>query len=310
MILIDNRNSSDPRLNLALEEYVVRTRKEGDYLLVYINEPTVVIGKHQNALEEINHTFAGANGIRLVRRISGGGAVYHDEGNLNFSLITDHSPEKHNNYLPFLSPVLDLLTRMGVEGRLNNRNSLVLSDGRKFSGNAQFASRGRMMSHGTLLFNTNLSALTSVLSPEANVENSKAVQSVRSDVVNLREELSEEIDQEVFTQELIRSYAGLNPTVEVLAESEWREVEELARTKYDSWEWNFGRTPKFVVRQVIESGGAFLLRVEDGVIQGVIPDAPETSLNYPFQTLVGKPFSFEKVADFFRQVREGEGGTV
>ncbi|MGE3801730.1 MAG: biotin/lipoate A/B protein ligase family protein, partial [Candidatus Kapaibacterium sp.] len=242
MILIDNRNSSDPRVNLALEEYIVRTRKEGDYLLVYVNDPTVVIGKHQNVLEEVNHTFVGANGIRLVRRISGGGAVYHDEGNLNFSLITDHSPEKHNNYLPFLSPILDLLATMGVEGKLNNRNSLVLRDGRKFSGNAQFASRGRMMSHGTLLFDTNLTALTSVLSPEANVENSKAVQSVRSDVANLRDQLPGEIDQEAFTQELIRSYAGYSPTVEALAESEWREVEELARTKFDSWEWYFGRT--------------------------------------------------------------------
>ncbi|MGE3802647.1 MAG: hypothetical protein AB7H80_16650, partial [Candidatus Kapaibacterium sp.] len=123
-------------------------------------------------------------------------------------------------------------------------------------------------------------------------------------------QLPGEIDQEAFTLELIRSYAGYSPTVEALAESEWREVEELARTKFDSWEWYFGRTPKFVVRQVVESGASFLLRVEDGVIQGVDPDAQELSLNYSFQDLVGKPYSFESMADFFRQVSEGEEGRV
>lgn len=213
--------------------------------------------------------FALGEGIQVVRRISGGGAVYHDRGNLNFCIVTDHSPERHNNYRPFLKPVIDLLATLGVRAELNNRNSLVLADGRKFSGNAQFASRGRMLSHGTLLFDSDLEALTAALSPKVRLMESRAVQSIRSDVVNLRSVLPSGMTQKEFSDRLIREFSGGEPTVEGLSDGDWKEVTELAERKYASWEWNFGRTPRFVLRHTLPNGCSFELTVRDGVIEEV-----------------------------------------
>ncbi len=269
MIFIDNRNHNDPRINLALEEFIVRNRPDRDYLLLYVNDPSVILGKHQNALEEVDRMFALGEGIQVVRRISGGGAVYHDRGNLNFCIVTDHSPERHNNYRPFLKPVIDLLATLGVRAELNNRNSLVLADGRKFSGNAQFASRGRMLSHGTLLFDSDLEALTAALSPKVRLMESRAVQSIRSDVVNLRSVLPSGMTQKEFSDRLIREFSGGEPTVEGLSDGDWKEVTELAERKYASWEWNFGRTPRFVLRHTLPNGCSFELTVRDGVIEEV-----------------------------------------
>ena len=229
MILIHNHNNYDPRLNLALEEFILRDRKEGDYLILYINEPSVIIGKHQNVMEEVGLRFVEEQGIPVVRRISGGGAVYHDLGNLNFSVITDHTPERHNNYESFLAPVISTLHTLGVESRLNNRNSLVLNDGRKFSGNAQFASRGRMVSHGTLLFNSNLDALAIALQPDALPLESRAVQSIRSHVVNLESVLESVISIEAFQQNIQQGFLQDELRVEDLTTTEWSRWKNLPK---------------------------------------------------------------------------------
>ena len=304
MILVDNRGSHDPRINLALEEFIVRNRDQGDYLLLYVNDPVVVIGKHQNPLDEVNFRYAREEGIPVLRRISGGGAVYHDRGNLNFSCITSHTPERHNNYAPFVAPVLSLLESFGVEAKLNNRNSLVLNDGRKFSGNAQFASRGRMLSHGTLLFESDLDRLTRVLDPDIQTEESRGVPSIRSRVVNLDAVLPSTITLDSLTASLLEAFAGENPVVEDLTREEWREVEELARSKYDSWEWNTGRTPRFLVHHNLGDAGRLKVKVKDGLIIEVDVEKGNASLRSWARDLPGRRYSHDFFAEELRKIEE------
>ncbi|MBK7159525.1 MAG: lipoate--protein ligase, partial [Ignavibacteria bacterium] len=148
--LIENNNITDPFINLSLEEYCVRKLDmKDDYLLFYINEPSIIIGKHQNTIEEINAKYVNENNINVVRRISGGGTVYHDKGNLNFSFMTKHSQKSIHNFKLFTDPVIKVLNQMGVNAKLNGRNDITVEE-RKISGNAQFTDTKSMFSHGTL----------------------------------------------------------------------------------------------------------------------------------------------------------------
>ena len=150
MLFIDNKGITDPRINLAIEEYALKNLDINEtYLLFYINEPSIIIGKNQNSVEEINTEYVESNGIHVVRRLSGGGAVYHDLGNLNYSFITKDDGDSFHNFRKFTEPVIAALNQMGVNAELSGRND-ILAEGRKISGNAQFSTKGRMFTHGTL----------------------------------------------------------------------------------------------------------------------------------------------------------------
>ena len=180
MFLINNNGINDPSVNLALEEYCVRNLDmHNDYLLFYVNEPSVIIGKHQNTIEEINSGYVEKNGIHVVRRISGGGAVYHDKGNLNFSFMTKHSQKSIHNFKLFTEPVIRVLKELGVNAELNGRNDITVNE-KKISGNAQFTNTRSMFSHGTLLFNSNLENVSNALNVSSGKIESKGIKSVRS----------------------------------------------------------------------------------------------------------------------------------
>ena len=154
--LIDNRNNTEPSINLALEEYAIRYLDiSDDYVLLYQNNPAVILGRHQNLWEELNLNFIQKNNISINRRISGGGTVYHDLGNLNYSFITKFEKFKFNNYKFFTEPILTALHSLHIKAKLNSRNDIVIGH-KKISGNAQFTSKDRMVSHGTLLYQSNL----------------------------------------------------------------------------------------------------------------------------------------------------------
>lgn len=175
MWFVDNEKVTDPRVNLAIEEHLLRTfDTEEDILLFYINQPSIIIGRNQNTIEEINQEYVEKNGIIVVRRLSGGGAVYHDLGNLNFSFITQNQAENIHNFRKFTAPVIEVLRKMGVPAELSGRNDIVV-DGRKISGNAQYIAGRRMVSHGTLLLNSDLEQVVEAL----NVKASK-IESARS----------------------------------------------------------------------------------------------------------------------------------
>ena len=250
MLYVDNRGINDPRINLALEEYVLRHKLAGEQLLLfYVNEPSIIIGRNQNTIEEINPPFIESRGIHVVRRISGGGAVYHDLGNLNFSFISPYAPGYFNNYAAFTGPVVDVLRDLGVPAALGGRND-ILADGRKISGNAQFARPDRMFSHGTLLFDSNLDDVTAALNVKPGKIESKGVKSIRSRVANIAEflrdpltvpELQERILDRIFPD-------GIRPTLE-LTDADWAAVDELVARKYGAWEWNFGESPRANVQR-------------------------------------------------------------
>jgi lipoate-protein ligase A len=185
MLFVDNENQNDASINLAIEEYLIRNiALEDEILLFYINGPSIIIGRNQNTVEEINVDHVRANDIKVVRRLSGGGAVYHDLGNLNFSFIAPNSTDNFHNFRKFTQPVIDVLQAMGVPAELSGRNDIVVA-GRKISGNAQYVSGPRMVSHGTLLWNTKLNVVAESLRVKQAKIESKGIKSVRSRVANI-----------------------------------------------------------------------------------------------------------------------------
>ncbi|WP_102261767.1 lipoate--protein ligase [Mesobacillus jeotgali] len=247
MLFIDNKGITDPRINLAIEEYALKNLDINEtYLLFYVNEPSIIIGKNQNTIEEINTEYVEKNGIHVVRRLSGGGAVYHDLGNLNFSFITKDDGESFHNFRKFTEPVVNALRKLGVNAELSGRNDL-LAEGRKISGNAQFSTRGRMFSHGTLLFDSEIESVVSALNVKKDKIESKGIKSIRSRVANISEFLSEKVTIEKFRSLLLKNiFEGLDDIPEhVLTEQDWEKIHELSKERYQNWDWNYGKSPKF-----------------------------------------------------------------
>ncbi|MDQ0153784.1 lipoate--protein ligase [Robertmurraya andreesenii] len=247
MLFIDNRGITDPRINLAIEEYALKNLNINEtYLLFYINAPSIIIGKNQNTIEEINTEYVEAHDIKVVRRLSGGGAVYHDLGNLNFSFITKDDGESFHNFRKFTEPVVEALRKLGVNAELSGRNDLVV-EGRKISGNAQFSTRGRMFSHGTLMLDSEIDNVVSALKVKKDKIESKGIKSIRSRVANISEFLDEKISMEDFRSLLLENIFGGKDKIEeyVLTDEDWQKIHELSKERYQNWDWNYGKSPKF-----------------------------------------------------------------
>lgn len=240
--------SHDPYFNMALEEFLVTQTDDGsEWFMLWQNNPAVIVGRHQNTPEEVNESFIEENGIKVVRRMSGGGAVYHDLGNLNFTFVVNSSVDR--SFSRFAQPVLKALHKLGVEAQLSGRNDLTIA-GRKFSGNAQFKGRKRMLHHGTLLFATDLDLMQQVLTVDPAKMASKGVKSVRSRVTNIADHLPDPVSIDVFRNTLshtIGDYWPSEPARE-LTKKEEAVVTQLAADKYRRWEWNYGQSPQYDLR--------------------------------------------------------------
>jgi len=262
MYLIDNHNHTDPAINLALEEHCYRNLDpRHEYVMFYINRPSIIIGNHQCPFQEMDMDLAAQQQIQPIRRISGGGAVYHDMGNLNFSFITAFGEKKLDYFKELLQPVIETLRRLGVPARLTGKNNIVV-DNRKVSGNSQHANMRRMLSHGTLLFDAGLETLRRVLQPSLAIIQSRAIASIPSSVTNISDHLSRPIDMDAFIAELISGLSekfGELPDYRLPA-ADWDTVYRLADEKYRSWDWNIGRSPEFTVSHKIK-----IDKVEDDV---------------------------------------------
>jgi lipoate---protein ligase len=247
MLFIDNQKNYDPRINLAIEEYALKHLDINEtYLLFYINEPSIIIGKNQNTIEEINTKYVEDQQIHVVRRLSGGGAVYHDKGNLNFSFITKDDGNSFHNFKKFTDPVVEALKKLGVNAELSGRNDL-MAEGRKISGNAQFSTKGRMFSHGTLLFDSEIENVVSALKVKKDKIESKGIKSIRNRVANISEFLEQKVTVEEFREMLLRYIfdGEENITEYKLTEKDWETIHQISKERYQSWDWNYGKSPKF-----------------------------------------------------------------
>ena len=233
--------TTDPTFNLAAEEYVFeRLPRDAMYVMLWQNDNAIIVGKHQNTLAQINEAYVREKGIKVVRRLSGGGAVYHDMGNLNYTIIADGDGEL--NFGRFCRIVLDALARVGVTGELNGRNDMTI-DGKKFSGNAQYAKQGRVMHHGTILFDSNSAVLAGALQVDEAKIKAKGVKSVRSRVTNVRPYLPKDMTLQQFRKVLLGSILTQFPGEEyVFTPEDVAEIEKL-QVRYGDWDWNFGRSP-------------------------------------------------------------------
>lgn len=247
MLFVDNKGIHDPQINLAIEEHILRNLDINEtYLLFYINEPSIIIGKNQNTAEEINTEFVEKNGIKVVRRLSGGGAVYHDLGNLNFSFIMKDDGDSFHNFKKFTEPVVKALKKLGIDAELSGRND-ILAEGRKISGNAMFSTRGRMFSHGTLMYNVNVDDVVSALKVKKDKIESKGIKSVRSRVTNIADFMENPVDIEEFRRLILHYlFEGEEEIPEyVLTDKDWEQIRQISEERYQNWDWNYGKSPKF-----------------------------------------------------------------
>jgi lipoate-protein ligase A len=299
MLLIDNHKITDPAINLALEEHCYRnldTRHE--YVLFYINQPSIIIGNHQSPFQEINTALAAQKRIQPIRRISGGGAVYHDAGNLNFSFITEFGAEKLDYFKKLLQPILETLKRLGVPAQLTGKNNMVVEN-KKISGNSQHTNMRRMLSHGTLLFDADLDLLQQVLQSRLQIIRSRAVASIPSSVTNISDHLTRPVDLEAFQADLI---CGISNSFDELKgyqlpTADWDAVYRLAEEKYRSWEWNIGRSPEFNAKHKLQFDSADVevhIHVKNAIIEdikmaGYQPDP--IMINLICKRLIGKRYT-------------------
>ncbi|CQR25378.1 lipoate-protein ligase [Streptococcus varani] len=246
-------NSNDPAFNIALESYAFKELTDIDEIFIlWINEPAIIIGKHQNAIQEINKEFTDANGIHVVRRLSGGGAVYHDLNNLNYTIISNKSEEGAFDFKTFSKPVIDTLATLGVEANFTGRNDLEI-DGKKICGNAQAYAKGRMMHHGCLLFDVDMTVLGQALKVSKDKIESKGVKSVRARVTNINKELPEKMTVLEFKEAILDQMKKEYPDMEeyVLSEDELTHIQEIRDQQFGTWEWTFGTTPEYTVERSI-----------------------------------------------------------
>ncbi len=295
-------HSQDPAYNLAFEEFVLANRTKGDYLLLWQNDNAIVIGRNQNAEAEINRTFVEEHHIRVVRRTTGGGAVYHDLGNLNYSFITDVGEQEKLSIQRFTTPVVEALKGLGLRAEASGRND-ILVEGRKASGTAQRVHGNRILHHGTLLFDSDLSTVAGALNADPTKFQSKAATSVRSRVGNIRQFLPNDMDLSSFWAYLKTIFAGSGIVEDALTERELSEIQQIKKQKYDTWEWTFGQSPRYNVsnKQRFELGGIeFRASVEKGMITNIVfyGDFLATrSLELVTQALYGCPFREEEVGN-------------
>lgn len=271
MIYIYN-NNTNPYFNLALEEYILKEFND-DCFMLWRDIPCVVVGKNQNTLSEINLDYVDKHNIPVVRRLTGGGAVFHDLGNLNFTFIINDKENNFNNYKKFTAPIIEVLQKLNVNAELSGRNDLVI-DGKKFSGNAQFKFKDRILHHGTLLFSSNVKDLSSALKSNPLKFSDKSVKSIKSRITNISNHLESQMDildfKDLITTHIKEEHDDF--TFYTLTEDDLSKIDTLVNEKYNTWKWNFGSSPQYSFKNEKKFSCGLLeshIEVQNGIIKEI-----------------------------------------
>ncbi|AXQ78437.1 lipoate--protein ligase [Streptococcus chenjunshii] len=316
--------SHDPAFNVALEAYAFRElMDEEELFILWINRPAIIIGRHQNAIEEINKEYTDKHGIEIVRRLSGGGAVYHDLNNLNYTIISAKSGEEGAfDFKTFSKPVIDTLAKLGVKADFTGRNDLEIK-GRKFCGNAQAYYKGRMMHHGCLLFDVDMTVLSDALKVSKDKIESKGVKSVRARVTNILDELPQKMTVQAFSDALLEQMKESYPdmTEYQLSEAELVKIKQSAEEQFGSWDWTFGKSPEYTISRAVRYPAGKITtyaNVDQSLIKSIklygdffgVKDAAEieqllAGLRYDYAAVLAKLQTVD-IADYFAGMTEEE----
>jgi lipoate---protein ligase len=312
MIFI-NRPETDPYFNIAAEEYFLKNSNE-DIVMIWRSSPAIVVGKHQNTIAEVNMDWISENQIPVIRRISGGGTVYHDEGNLNFTLIrSEERKDRMIDFRSFTKPVVSFLAEFSIHADFEGKNNLVIG-GEKFSGNSAHVYRNRIIHHGTLLFETNLEKLNFSISPNiANVED-KAVQSIRAKVTNISAHLDQQISIKEFASDFekyLHNYFSVS-NIRNISTKEKEAINALVKEKYKTWEWNYGYSPDYTVLSTINLSGTIIscrVMVKKGILNSVVfqdSSVESQKLKSLADKLIGLPHDPYQLDPYIRKIVDSD----
>lgn len=303
LCLVSQQN--DPYFNLAAEEYFLKNTNEEMFML-YTNSPSIVAGKHQNILREINNDWVRENNIIMARRLTGGGTVYHDLGNLNFSFISNCSNLEEIDYKRITHPIVLALNSLGVSVYYSGRNDFLLEE-RKVSGLAMHIFRNRVLCHGTLLFNSELKNLSCALKNKPDKYIDKSIKSIASKVANISDFLTKRMTMNKFTSAIFEETCKYisSPSPYSLNETEISEIVNLSKEKYSTWDWIFGYSPKYLFRnEIILNDQSFKVEfsVEKGIIRGFnLEDKTQSTedINLIFNHLMNEKHDFLSLKEIF-----------
>ena len=295
--------SNNPYFNLAMEEFFLKNNAE-EFFFLYINEPCIVVGKHQNLLSEINLQYTLENNLKLARRISGGGTVYQDFSNLNFSFIHNCANLEQVNFTKFTYPILEILREMGLDVVFSGRNDLLI-DSKKISGNAMHIFKTRVLSHGTLLVNADLNKLSAALKNNPQNYIDKSIKSVRSKVTNISNYLENSISMRDFSQTVFENIVGksADSIIKPMIDQEADAINQLSKKKFETWEWIYGYSPKYQFHNSIQISTTiieFEFQVEKGIIKPVTTNPEQlvdTVYHHAFEVLQNVNHDYRTIFD-------------
>jgi lipoate-protein ligase A len=265
-------HSTDPFFNVATDEYIFKTIQE-DCFMLWRNDNAIVVGKHQNTLAEINLDFVKEHNIQVVRRLSGGGTVYHDMGNLNFSFTQTGKTSALVDFQKYTLPIVEVLQKLGVDARFTGNSDLMIGD-KKISGNAEHIFKNKILHHGTLLFTSEIKNLSGALKINRAKYDDKAVRSIPKPVTNISEHLKYPLSIEEFIQKIMEHVLSTRADAVLyeFSKEDLQAIQKIRDEKYDTWEWNFGRSPNYSLNKEIETNNGKLeinINVEKGIIKRV-----------------------------------------